>query len=158
MPLQHEIPLLSRMDDVLGIVQDGIRSSHLYPAFRRYAYRDRLYHHVAYTPVTAPSNLIRGEKLRHRYSSSLHVERTGIIKLRPSLSGLREPPEARAYRSGVGGGYKEIMDGVPALGKSRCDDPHRQSSSASAIQWTSVSVFTHVFSSWGFSCSFLTLD
>jgi hypothetical protein len=158
MPLQHETPLLSRMDGVLGIVQDGTRSSYLFPVFRRYTYRGRLYHHAAYTSATAPSNLIRGEKLRHRHSSSLPVERTGIIKSRPSISDLREPPEARAYRSGVGGGYKEIMDGVPALGKSRCDDPHRQSSSASAIQWTSVSVFTHVFSSRGFSCSFLTLD
>jgi hypothetical protein len=158
MPLQHETPLLSRMDDVLEIVQDGTRSSHLYPVFRRYAYRGRLYHHAAYTPATAPSNLIRGGKLRQRHFSSLPVERTGIIKSGLSISGLREPPEARAYRSGAGGGYKEIMDGVPALGKSGCDDPHRRSSSASAIQWTSVSIFTHVFSSWGFSCSFSTLD
>jgi hypothetical protein len=86
------------MDDVLGIVQHGVRLSHLYRTFRRYMCGDHVEHHAAYTSATAPSDLSEGRKAS---TSALFVAACRVGRNHPvvTISQLQGPPEGRTCRS-----------------------------------------------------------
>jgi hypothetical protein len=76
MALQNGPPLRLRVNDVLGIVQDGVRLFHLYRVFRRHMCRDHVEHHVTYTPMTAPTNLSQRVEASASAFSLLHGGRS----------------------------------------------------------------------------------
>jgi hypothetical protein len=114
-------------------------------------------YHATYTPATAPSKLSRGKKLRHQLSSSLHAGWGGIVESRPSLSGLRGQPKARACCLVVVVAARRSKKEYLLCGQVAFEDPYLRSFSLSAIRCSSVSAFTYVFSSRGFSYFFFAL-